>query len=166
MKQHFARSGGRPQAIVPDLSMAVLGEANLPGRATQTLGHTRAVEPGARVRGGSHEVDPCDGTFDCMTRPHDTAPFGSVPYLKRIWLDQPGGTGVREVIWHGTLFEQLDLLAALRHNCGCGFDANAALIAPCAGHAMLANDQRAVNGLLWARRLNRQLLAEEGISAP
>jgi len=31
---------------------------------------------------------------------------------------------------------------------------------------MLANDQRALDGLLWNRRLANRLLAEEGISAP
>jgi hypothetical protein len=68
-------------------------------------------------------------------------------------------------IWHGTLIEQLDLMAAVQHHCECTYSMRE-LAGVCAGHVMLARDQRAVDGLLWSRRLVRQLLAEEGVVAP
>ncbi len=69
-------------------------------------------------------------------------------------------------VWHGTLREQLDLIAAVEHHCQCGHRGPERSHDPCSAHAMLANDQRALDGLLWNRRLANRLLAEEGISAP
>ena len=68
-------------------------------------------------------------------------------------------------VWKGTIMERLDLVAAIQHNCDCTFDEPKAL-SPCAGHAMLRDDQRALNGLLWTRHIVERLLAEEGVSAP
>ena len=65
-------------------------------------------------------------------------------------------------LWHGTLMEQLELLAAVQHNCECRYDAMHQRVARCAGHSMLALDQRALNGLLWNRRLAGRLRMEEG----
>jgi len=70
------------------------------------------------------------------------------------------------VVWHGTLIEQLDLMAAVQHNCECRYDAMGQSQTACASHVMLASDQRALNGLLRNRRLAQRLLIEEGIAPP
>ena len=70
------------------------------------------------------------------------------------------------VLWHGTLIEQLDLLAAVQHNCDCRYDVMDQRVSVCAGHTMLVSDQRALNGLLWNRRLVQMLRTEEGVAAP
>jgi len=70
------------------------------------------------------------------------------------------------VLWHGTLIEQLDLLAAVQHNCDCRYDVMDQRVSVCASHTMLVSDQRALNGLLWNRRLVQMLRTEEGVAAP
>jgi hypothetical protein len=76
---------------------------------------------------------------------------------------KPGRAG--HVEWHGSLKEQLDLIAAVQHNCECTFDrGDGSRTTTCPPHAMLANDQRALDGLLWNRRLVTLLLAEEGVT--
>ena len=64
------------------------------------------------------------------------------------------------IVWYGTRQESLELLLAVRQHCTCEVDSGR-LVATCAAHAMLARDQRAVNGLLFMRRLAERLLAEE-----
>jgi hypothetical protein len=66
----------------------------------------------------------------------------------------------RRITWNGTTDEALALLHALRAHCECRVDAGRT-VAPCASHAMLARDQRAVDGLLFMRRMAARLLAEE-----
>jgi hypothetical protein len=66
----------------------------------------------------------------------------------------------RWVIWNGTTDEALALLHALRAHCECRID-EGRTVAPCAGHHMLARDQRAIDGLLFMRRMVARLLAEE-----
>jgi hypothetical protein len=66
----------------------------------------------------------------------------------------------RQITWNGTTDEALALLHALRAHCECRMDRGRTL-APCASHAMLARDQRAVDGLLFMRRMAARLLAEE-----
>lgn len=70
------------------------------------------------------------------------------------------------VVWNGTIMEELDLIAAIQHNCDCKFGRRNVRLSACAGHSMLAGDQRALNGLLWTRHLAKRLLAEEGICRP
>jgi hypothetical protein len=70
------------------------------------------------------------------------------------------------VTWNGTMTEQLELLAAVQHNCECMTDDNQRCLSACSSHLMLARDQRALNGLLWNRRLVKWLFVQEGISAP
>jgi hypothetical protein len=70
------------------------------------------------------------------------------------------------VEWHGTLIEQLDLMAAVQHNCECRYDSLGQSRTACASHVMLASDQRALNGLLWNRRLAQRLLIQEGVAPP
>ena len=66
----------------------------------------------------------------------------------------------RRITWNGTTDEALVLLHALRANCECSVD-QGRTVAICASHAMLVRDQRAVDGLLFMRRMAARLLAEE-----
>jgi hypothetical protein len=67
-------------------------------------------------------------------------------------------------IWNGTIKEELDLLAAIQHNCACIYDGMDGWLSACSAHNMLAGDQRALDGLLWNRRIVKRLLTEEGIA--
>jgi len=72
----------------------------------------------------------------------------------------------RRISWNGTTDEALALLQALREHCDCHVE-EGRTVAPCAGHLMLARDQRAVDGLLFMRRMAARLLVEEfEVSAP
>jgi hypothetical protein len=64
------------------------------------------------------------------------------------------------ITWNGTTDEALALLHALREHCACTVREGRTL-APCAAHSMLAQDQRAIDGLLFMRRMAARLLAEE-----
>jgi hypothetical protein len=55
--------------------------------------------------------------------------------------------------WHGTRWEQRDLLRALSRNCACKFGPVGIRVSSCPAHRMLVEDQRALNGLVFARRL-------------
>ena len=66
----------------------------------------------------------------------------------------------RGITWNGTTDEALALLHALREHCDCHVE-QGRTVAPCAGHQMLARDQRAVDGLLFMRRMAARLLAQE-----
>jgi hypothetical protein len=66
----------------------------------------------------------------------------------------------RQITWNGTTDEALALLHALRAHCECRVDSGR-ILAPCASHSMLVRDQRAVDGLLFMRRMAARLLAEE-----
>jgi hypothetical protein len=72
----------------------------------------------------------------------------------------------RRITWNGTTDVALALLQALRANCECRIHAGRTVTA-CASHRMLARDQRAVDGLLFMRRIAGRLLAEEfGVPVP
>lgn len=64
------------------------------------------------------------------------------------------------IIWNGTSDEALALLQAIRAHCDCRVN-QGRTVAPCGSHSMLARDQRAVDGLLFMRRMVARLLAEE-----
>jgi hypothetical protein len=72
------------------------------------------------------------------------------------------------VAWHGDAAESEALLAALNRDCACVISAEGVRLGTCAGHFMLLNDQRALNGLLWMRHIAPRLWAEEqtGITTP
>jgi hypothetical protein len=70
---------------------------------------------------------------------------------------------VGSVVWNGTLSEQLDLVAAVQHNCGCSFEGTTSSLSACSSHTMV-REQTALDGMLWIRHLVVRLLAEEGIS--
>ena len=65
------------------------------------------------------------------------------------------------VLWHGTQTEALELLQALSRNCSCVVTAEGVRLTTCAPHDMLSSDQRAVDGLLFARRIASRLQSEE-----
>ena len=66
----------------------------------------------------------------------------------------------QRTFWNGTPDEALALLQAVRAHCACRVEGGRT-VAACASHAMLASDQRAVDGLLFMRRMAPRLLAEE-----
>jgi hypothetical protein len=70
------------------------------------------------------------------------------------------GPMARRITWNGTTDEALALLHALRAHCECRVS-EGRTVASCASHSMLARDQRAVDGLLFMRRMAPHLLAEE-----
>jgi len=65
------------------------------------------------------------------------------------------------VLWHGSQTEALELLQALSRNCSCVVSPEGMRLATCAPHEMLARDQRAIDGLLFARRIVARLRHEE-----
>jgi hypothetical protein len=65
------------------------------------------------------------------------------------------------VLWHGTQSEALELLQALSRNCSCELTAEGVRLSTCAAHEMLSSEQRAIDGLLFARRIADQLRREE-----
>lgn len=65
------------------------------------------------------------------------------------------------VVWHGTRGEFDTLLAAVGRNCTCTTGPNGVRTATCAAHQMVVEDQRAVDGLLFARRIAGRLRKEE-----
>ncbi len=66
----------------------------------------------------------------------------------------------RRITWNGNTEEALALLHALREHCDCRVE-QGRIVASCAGHTMLARDQRAVDGLLFMRRMAARLMTEE-----
>jgi hypothetical protein len=66
-----------------------------------------------------------------------------------------------QVVWHGTQQESFDLVNAIARNCTCEFGLMGVRLATCAPHRMLTEDQRALNGLLFARRMTERLRNEE-----
>jgi len=66
-----------------------------------------------------------------------------------------------QVVWHGTQQESFDLVNAIARNCTCEFGLMGVRLATCAPHRMLIEDQRALNGLLFARRMAERLRREE-----
>jgi len=66
----------------------------------------------------------------------------------------------RRITWNGTTEEALALLQALQAHCECRIDAGRT-VAPCAVHAMLTHDQRAIDGLLFMRHMATRLVTEE-----
>jgi hypothetical protein len=63
--------------------------------------------------------------------------------------------------WHGTDDERLDLLHAIAHNCACEVDDMGVQLEACASHRMLINEQRVLDGLLFARRMTDRLRRQE-----
>ena len=66
-----------------------------------------------------------------------------------------------EIAWHGTQQESLDLINAVTRNCACEFGLMGVRLTTCPPHRMLAEDQRALDGLLFVRRMRERLQDEE-----
>jgi hypothetical protein len=96
-----------------------------------------------------------------MTYVHDTA-----HELRGRCAQVVDGNAVTSVTWNGTMIDQLELVAAIERHCECIFGTTGKRLVACPAHTMLMRDQRALDGLLWSRRLAKQRLAEEGITAP
>ena len=65
------------------------------------------------------------------------------------------------IIWNGTQQESFDLVNAVARNCDCQFGMMGVRLTTCAPHRMLMEDQRALNGLLFVRRISERLRHEE-----
>ncbi len=65
------------------------------------------------------------------------------------------------VVWHGSQVEALELLQALSRHCECVVSADGLRLATCGPHEMLTGDQRAIDGLLFGRRIAERLRHEE-----
>ena len=66
-----------------------------------------------------------------------------------------------KVSWHGTQQESFDLINAIGRNCTCDFGLMGVRLTTCSSHRMLMEDQRALDGLLFVRRMAERLLDEE-----
>ena len=62
--------------------------------------------------------------------------------------------------WHGTIDESRQLQQAVSRHCAC-MAVRGQAAARCAAHEMLTDDQRALDGLLFARHIVRRLVREE-----
>ena len=65
------------------------------------------------------------------------------------------------IVWHGTRGEFGELLEAVGKHCNCAADAKGVRTATCEPHRMVVEDQRAVDGLLFARHIVSRLRREE-----
>jgi hypothetical protein len=65
------------------------------------------------------------------------------------------------VHWHGTQAEGVELVEALGRHCSCEFNPQGLRVSVCTPHEMLTSDQRAIDGLLFARRIAARLRTEE-----
>ena len=63
----------------------------------------------------------------------------------------------RTIVWHGTKDEQKRLANAVARHCSCEVGMMGVRVNTCAPHRMLAEDQRVLDGLLFARRDARRL---------
>ena len=65
------------------------------------------------------------------------------------------------IAWHGTHQDSLALIQAIARNCTCQFGLMGVRLVVCAPHEMLVGDQRALDGLLFARHMAARLRSEE-----
>lgn len=65
------------------------------------------------------------------------------------------------MVWHGTTEEISALVDAVTRNCTCEFGMMGKRLFTCAPHKMMHEDQRALNGLLFARRTVERLRERE-----
>ena len=65
------------------------------------------------------------------------------------------------VVWHGTRHERTQLTHAVARYCACEVGMMGVRVNVCAAHRMLAEDQRVLDGLLFARRRAENLRQAE-----
>ena len=70
-------------------------------------------------------------------------------------------TTQNQVLWHGTQQESFDLINSIARNCVCEFGPLGVRQSTCPPHQMLMDDQRAMDGLLFVRRMADRLRREE-----
>jgi hypothetical protein len=75
----------------------------------------------------------------------------------------PGACMARTSYWHGTQEETGELLNTIARHCACVLGARGERMSICSVHRMLITDQRALDGLLFARRIAGRLRWEEGL---
>jgi len=85
---------------------------------------------------------------------------GQAPDLERPPNPERNQEDDMTVIWRGTPAESHALADAVDHNCACEFWMDVRLTC-CPAHRMLVEDQRALDGLLFARRIADRLRREE-----
>jgi hypothetical protein len=68
---------------------------------------------------------------------------------------------MHQAMWHGSTDEYSELLGAIGRHCTCSLGPTGQPSAICAAHHMLGADQRALDGLLFARRMRSRLKCEE-----
>jgi hypothetical protein len=66
-----------------------------------------------------------------------------------------------KAVWHGNQSEALELLQVLSRHCSCVITAEGVRLSTCCVHTMLVSDQRALDGLVFARRIAARLRSEE-----
>jgi len=66
--------------------------------------------------------------------------------------------------WHGTSEESRVLIDAIARNCVCLYGQRAVRLHTCGPHQMLAEDQRALDGLVFIRRMAQQLRQNEHLA--
>lgn len=67
----------------------------------------------------------------------------------------------RQTVWHGTPDESMALLEAIARYCRCEVGPMGVQLTVCGPHRMLTEDQRALDGLLFARHMADCLRREE-----
>jgi hypothetical protein len=65
------------------------------------------------------------------------------------------------VVWHGTRQERTRLTHAVARHCACEVGTMGVRVNVCAAHRMLTEDQRILDGLLFARRRADHLRQQE-----
>jgi hypothetical protein len=80
--------------------------------------------------------------------------------LRRRRLDDME-TPITTTTWPGTPQDRLDLLRAVKNNCECRFGLMGTRLTCCPAHLMLVTDRRALDGMLFARRIAAKLQDEE-----
>ena len=91
----------------------------------------------------------------------DVRPFGSPT---RSDYDGPAQSPVQRLFvtsWYGTREESRAFIDALTRHCACEYGLRGVRQRTCGPHQMLAEDQRALDGLIFVRRLAERLRREE-----
>lgn len=65
-----------------------------------------------------------------------------------------------QTVFHGTKAESAALVQAIGRNCGCQVDGRI-IRQQCGPHKMLIDDQRALDGLIFMRRMAQSLKRQE-----
>ncbi len=67
----------------------------------------------------------------------------------------------KQTKWNGTKEEGLELLKIIERYCVCKKTAEGVRVSTCPPHKIIVSDQRALDGLLFGRRIAAKLLQEE-----